>query len=111
MSATLDAKIDLNKFYEIAREDIAKLIGVAAVNSAAIFNNTSNNVTFYVYNYIDTVHWVSAQKVLVAPGKYGTVAASGAFFKIHPNDHKQEEFLVAPHKAYVYSGPGDISPV
>lgn len=110
MSATLDAKVDLNQFYELARKDIGSLIGAAGINAAVIFNDTASPVTFYVYNYIDTVYWVSAQKVLVAPRTYGTVAASGAFFKIHPNDHAKEEFLVAPNKAYVYAGPGNVKP-
>lgn len=110
MSATLDATIDLNAFYKLAREDIKSLLGAAAVNSAVIFNNSESPVTFYVYNYIDTVYWVSAQRVLVAPQTYGTVAASGSFFKIHPNDNANGEFLVAPNRAYVYSGPGNVRP-
>lgn len=103
--------IDLAEFYRMAREDISSLIGLAAVNGAVIYNDTDKPVTFYVYNYIDSVYWISAQKTCVAPGAYGTVAASGAFFKIHPNDDKEHEFLVAPHKAYVYSGPGRVTNV
>jgi hypothetical protein len=102
---------DLNRFYEMAREDIASLFKGAAVNAAVIYNDSGSDVTFYVYNYIDTVYWVSAMKARVAAGSYGTVAASGAFFKIHPNDKASEEFLVAPHHAYVYHGPGNLEAV
>jgi hypothetical protein len=106
-----DVKVkgDLNKFYDQARKDISSLIGGARVNGAVIFNNTDKPVNFYVYNYVDTVYWIAAQKTLVAPQRYGTVAASGVFFKIHPNDNKNEEYLVEPKKAYVYHGPGDMA--
>lgn len=104
----MDVSIDVNEFYKLAREDIGKIIGVSAVNSAAIYNNTDKAITFYVYNYIDTVYWVAAQKTHIAPGTYGMVAASGSFFKILPNDNKNEEFLVSPNKAYVFSGPGNV---
>jgi hypothetical protein len=110
-NAKLDAKVDLNKFYEVARKDIAKLIQGAAVNAAVIYNNSGEDVTFYVYNYIDTVYWIEAQKTLIADGHHGTVAASGQFFKIHPNSKDNQEFLVAPHKAYVYNGPGKVDMV
>ncbi len=103
--------IDANQFYEQARKDIGSLIGAAGVNSAVIFNGTKDNVTFHVYNYIDSVHWVDAMRTLVAPGHYGTVVASGKFFKIHPNNRREEEFLVAPEKAYVYKGPGALEQV
>jgi hypothetical protein len=103
--------VDLNQFYTEARKDISSLIGAAAVNGAVIFNDSKDNVTFHVYNYIDTVHWIDAMRTLVAPGHYGTVAASGDFFKIHPNNRKEEEFLVAPKKAYVYKGPGALQEV
>lgn len=102
------ASVNLNKFYDQASHDLERLLNGAAVGSAVIFNATSQPITFYAYNYVDTVYWVSAQKTLVAPDKSGTVAASGNFFKIHPNDHKGEEFLVRPGKAYVYRGPGDL---
>lgn len=111
MTVSVDIKGDINKFYEVAREDIGRLIAGASVNSAVIFNATDAKVTFYIYNYIDNVYWVSAQKTLVAPGAYGVVAASGAFFKVHPNDNKNEEFLVAPHKAYIFRGPGSLEMV
>ena len=104
-----DVTVDLNKFYKQARGDIASLIGGAGVNAAVIFNNTKDPVTFYVYNYIDTVYWVAAQQSLAAPGHYTTVAASGTTFKIHPNNNKDAQFLVAPHKAYVYNGPGAVT--
>jgi len=76
-----------------------------------IVNGSKAPVTFFVYNYVDSIHWVSAMKVLVAPGKTGVAVASGAFFKIHPNDKQEQEFLVAPGKAYVYHGPGDVDTV
>jgi hypothetical protein len=104
-----DVTVDLNKFYKQARGDIAALIGGAGVNAAVIFNNTKDPVTFYVYNYIDTVYLIPAQQTLVAPGHYGTVAASGTTFKINPNKNKDAQFLVAPHKAYVYNGPGAVT--
>ncbi|MBM3526599.1 MAG: hypothetical protein FJX62_00770 [Alphaproteobacteria bacterium] len=111
MGAEVKAKVDLNKFYDQASKDIGGLIQGAAVNGAVIYNNTDKNVTFDVYNYIDSVNWIPAQKTLVAPGFYGTVVASGKFFKVHPNNNKNEEFLVAPHKAYVYDGPGKLQTV
>lgn len=109
MSAELEAEINLNEFYKDARDDVKKLL--KSVNSAVIFNASGKDVTFYVYNYIDTVFWVSAQKTKIADGYYGDVAASGTFFKIHPNDNSSDEFLVAPGNAYVYKGPGKIEKV
>ena len=103
--ADVNAKVDINKFYEVARRDVASLVGGLSVNASGAA------VTFFVYNYIDTVYWISAAKVLVADGYYGSVVASGKFFKIHPNDNKSEEFLVAPHTAYIYSGPGKLEKV
>ena len=108
MGVEIEGTIDLNKFYKLASKDIGKLIAGAAVDGAVVFNNSNKAVTFHVYNYSDLVNWVPAQKTLVGPGAYGTVAASGVFFKIHPNNNKDEEFLVAPGKAYVYSGPGRL---
>lgn len=109
----VEAKVkgNVNEFYRQVEGGIGKLIGGARVDSAVIFNDTESPVTFYVYNYVDSVYWVSAQKCLVAPGTFGVVAASGAFFKIHPNDDKAQEFLVAPSKAYVYRGPGHVEPI
>jgi hypothetical protein len=109
--AETNVTVDLNQFYEQARKDIASLIGGMGVNSAAIFNASKDNVTFHAYNYIDSVHWVDAMRTLVAPGHYGTVAASGNFFKVHPNNKREEEFLVSPGKAYVYKGPGALEQV
>lgn len=99
---------NLNHFYDQARHDLERLLHGAGIGSAVIFNATGQPVTFYAYNYVDVVYWVSAQKTLVAADRSGTVAASGSFFKIHPNDHSAEEFLVKPGKAYVYHGPGDL---
>ncbi len=106
-----DITVDLNKFYAQAREDVEKLIGAAKVNAAVIFNGSGSPVTFHVYNFMDTVYWVHAMTALIAPGHHGTVAALGDFFKIHPDNNKAHEFLVAPHKAYVYKGPGALEPV
>jgi hypothetical protein len=111
MESELKVKGDLNKFYRDAREDLGKLIQGAGVGSAVIFNDTDQPITFFVYNYSDTVYWVSAQRTLVAPQHHGTVAASGSFFKVHPDDRKEEEFLVVPGKAYVYHGPGQLEAV
>jgi hypothetical protein len=104
----LDISVDANKFYEQASQDIKALIGGMAVGKAVIFNDTKDSVTFWVYNYIDTVYWVEAMKTPVAPRYYGTVAASGVSFKIHPNKDKNAEFLVSPGQAYIYSGPGAV---
>lgn len=110
-NAEIKAKININEFYRQLEGGLGKLIAGACVDSAVIFNNSDAPVTFYVYNYTDGVFWVSAMKCLVAPGSYGVVAASGAFFKIHPNDNKAEEFLVAPFNAYVYQGAGKVEKV
>lgn len=107
-SVKLDATVDLNKFYEAAREDIGSLIQGAGVNQAIIFNNSGATVNFEVFNYIDSVNWVPAQQTKIADGYYGAVAASGSFFKIHPNGVRDDEFLVAPNKAYVFHGPGKV---
>ena len=76
-----------------------------------IYNDTKDSVTFQVYNYIDVVYWKDAMHALVAPGYYGTVAASGVSFKIHPNNKREAEFLVSPGKAYIYRGPGAVEQV
>lgn len=100
--------MDLKEFIDIVCTNIRKIFDLMPVNSAVIYNNTDKPVTFFVYNFIDSVYWISAQRTHIAPGTYGSVAASGAFFKIHPNDNRDHEFLVAPHNAYVYSGPGRV---
>jgi len=111
MDANIEATVDLNKFYKSASKDIAAMTGSAGIEAAVIFNASPKPVTFVVYNYIDTVYLVPAQKVLVAPNKHGTVAASGKFFKIHPDGNAGQEFLVAPKTAYVFNGPGDVEQV
>lgn len=111
MSANFDAKMNVNKFVDLVKEGITALIPVASVHDAAIFNDSGSDVTFYVYNYADTVHWISAMKSRVANQHFGIVAASGAFFKIHPNGDSNQEFLVAPHAAYIYRGPGKLEKV
>ena len=103
--------VDLNNFYDQVRKDIASLMDATKVNGAVIFNATKETVTFHVFNYIDMVHWVEAMKTPVAPGYYGTVAASGDKFKIHPNKNRDAEFLVSPGKAYVYEGVGALREV
>ena len=107
----VEVTVDLNQFYQDAREDIGKLIGGAEVKAAVIFNNSGRAVTFFVYNYTDGVNWVPAQKTLVANGHQGIVAASGVYFKIHPNNNKDAEFLVEPGHAYVFHGQGKLEPV
>ena len=109
MPANLEANLDINKFYETARKDIKSLL--TSVNGAAIYNASGSNVTFYVYNYSDGVNLIEAHHFLVAPDYYGTAAASGKFYKVMPNKNKDEEFLVAPNKAYIYRGPGKIEEV
>ena len=111
MGATLDAKMNVNKFYDTARQDIGKLISGAAIGSAVIYNDSGKEVTFNVYNYIDTVYLIPAQKTLVASGYYGSVAASGKAFKILPNGDKSAEFLATPGNAYVYKGRGKVETV
>lgn len=111
MAVELDATLNLNDFYDTARTDIALLIGGAEVKAAAIFNSSGQDVTFSVYNYTDVVNWVPAQRALVANDFSGIVAASGVLFKIHPNNDKGAEFIVAPGKAYVFHGPGKIEEV
>jgi hypothetical protein len=88
---------------------LKEAIAGCAVGSAVILNATTEPVTFFVYNYIDTVYWVPAQQTLVAPGTCGTVAASGVQFKVHPNNNKDYQFLVAPKTGYLYGGPGNVS--
>lgn len=111
MAVGLDVKVKLEKFYELFREDVRAAFNSLRVDGAVIFNNSDANVTFYVYNYADSVYWISAHKVLVAPGAHGVVAASGSFFKVHPNDDRESGFLVAPFNAYVYHGPGNVEKV
>ena len=107
----LDPKLegDLNEFYAQAEKGVGKLLEGASIDSAVIFNGTNEPVTFFVYNYIDTVYWVPAMEVKVAPGESGIVAASGKQFKVHPNKNKDNAFLVAPKTAWVYKGPGVVS--
>ncbi len=107
----INAEMDITKFYELASKDIGKLLASAGVNSAIIYNDSGKLVTFKVYNYIDTVHWIAAQSVKVANSYSGAVAASGAFFKIHPDGKADDEFLVAPNEAYIYRGPGKLERV
>jgi hypothetical protein len=101
-------KGDANKFVDQIYNGVGVVADQLKVNNAIIYNYTDSPVNFYVYNYSDTVYWVSAMHTLVAPEKAGAVAASGVTFKIHPNDNKDQEFLVEPHKAYIYFGPGDV---
>lgn len=111
MSVIDEAQItgDLNKLSDQIVDLVKGAITGLRVDQALIVNDTRAPVTFYVYNYADSVYWVSAMKAKIAPQKSGMVAASGVFFKIHPNDDKSNEFLVAPGKAYVYRGAGDVS--
>lgn len=111
MDVSAKLKGDVNKFVDQLRDGVAGIADQLKIGKAIIFNNTDKPVNFYVYNYADTVYWVSAMHVLVAPGKAGAVSASGVSFKIHPNDNKDQEFLVDPKKAYVYNGPGDVEEV
>lgn len=104
-------KMDVNKFYSVARKDIKELIKGAGIGSAVIYNATNQPVTFYAYNYIDIVYAVDAAHTKVAPGYYGAVSASGTKFKINPDKNVDDQFEVEPGKAYVYEGPGAVSPV
>jgi hypothetical protein len=114
MGTPLDAlklKGDVNKFVDQIRSGVGDISQQLKVNKSLILNNTSEPVNFYVYNYVDNAYWISAMHSLAAPNKAVAVAASGVAFKIHPNDNKQQEFLVDPGRAYIYNGPGDITPV
>ena len=102
----VEAKIDVNEFYKLVREDIKSLIGGAGVNAAVIFNNTAEDIEFHVYNYIDTLYAIPAMKTRIASKWSGTVACSGTQFKVHPRNQAGEQKVVEPGKAYVYHGPG-----
>ena len=104
-----DIKMDVNKFYDVAREYLASLIQGAAIGSSVLYNDTTQNVVFYVYNYIDTVYWKDAMHTNVAPGYYGVVACSGTQYKINPDKEADNQFIIEPGKAYVYEGPGRIT--
>jgi len=108
---SIEAKVNANKLHDQARKDVEDFWKNASIDSALIINANSQPVTFYVYNYIDSIYAISAMKTQVAPSKNGKVAASGAFFKVHPNDKADQQFLVAPGKAYRYKGPGDVEEV
>lgn len=111
--ATKDISLEgnLNTLVTQIRSGVGDIAKSLEIGKAVILNNSGKPVNFYVYNYIDTVFWVSAMHTLVASGKPGIVSASGKAFKIHPNDNANQEFLVEPGKAYIYNGPGDIDPV
>lgn len=113
METTVDVSLegDLNKLGDQLIDLIKSGIGGLRVEQALIANASNKPMTFYVYNYVDSVYWVSAMKVLIAPGQTGVVAASGAFFKIHPEDRKEHEFLVAPGGAYAYFSPGHVESI
>lgn len=111
MGAAIEAQMDVNKFYELARHDLASLIGGAGVHSAVIFNDSGHDVTFNVYNYVDILYAIPAQTTRVASSFCGRVAASGVEIKVHPNGDRNSEFLVRPGKAYVYFGPGKVKEV
>lgn len=102
---------DANKFVDQIKGGIGDIAEQLKVNASLIFNNSSKPVNFYVYNYADSVFWISAMHTMVAPNKVGKVAASGVAFKVHPDDNKDHEFLVEPHKAYIYWGPGSIDEI
>ncbi len=107
----LNVTMDANNFMDQAMKGIGSLLAGAAVDSAVIYNDTKEMVTFHAYNYTDGLYLVDAMRALVAPGHYGTVAASGTTFKIHPHNKREYEFVVAPGKAYVYKGPGAVQTV
>ncbi|WP_194767509.1 hypothetical protein [Tamlana sp. I1] len=107
-SLSLEANINVNDFYNIAMKDIGKLVSGISSGSAIIFNDTGKQIDFYVYNYIDSLCWITMKKVKIAHGSYGTITAYGKYFKIHPDKNKVNEFLVAPNEAYIYKGPGEL---
>lgn len=106
MDANVEVKV--NELHDQLRKDVGEVAQALKIGKAAILNATSKPVNFYVYNYVDSAYWISAMHTLVAPGKVGAVMASGAAFKVHPDDNKTHEFLVTPGRAYIYRGPGDI---
>lgn len=101
--------VDVNKTIDQVMAAIREIAPAgAALHEAVIGNATGGMVTFNTYNYVDNVYWVDAAHPKCAPGHAVRVAASGQFFKIHPNGNKDEEYLVAPGKRYVYEGPGKM---
>lgn len=107
----MDVKLDGNQVASQLIDLLHEGVRQARVNEAVVGNGTGSTIKLSVYNYIDTVYLVAAQTVNVAPGKAGRVAASGDVFKIHVNDNKSEEYLVAPGKAYLYQGLGAFGEV
>ena len=79
MSVDPDAKVNLNTFSDKARDDIVSLIGGVGVKASVIFNDTDHDVTFKVYNYVDTVYLIPAQSTLAASQTQAVAAASGAY--------------------------------
>lgn len=108
---SVNVKGNVNKFVDQVRSATGEIADQLKINKSVVINATDKPVNFYVYNYVDNVYWISAMHTLVAPGKVGAVMASGKAFKVHPDDKKEQEFLVTPGKAYVYRGPGDIEEV
>jgi len=107
----VDVKLDGNKVADQLIGLLREGVKQARVNEAVVGNGTAALVKLSVYNYIDTSYLIAAQTVNVAPGHVGRVAASGDVFKIHINDNKDEEYTVAPGKAYRYDGLGAFSEV
>ncbi|WP_067149223.1 hypothetical protein [Pseudotamlana agarivorans] len=105
-SLSSEAIINVNDFYNICMNDIGKLVSGVSKGSAIIFNDTGKPVDFYVYNSMDSMCWLPTQKINITHGNYGTITASGKYFKIHPDKNKINEFLVVPNEAYIYKGPG-----
>lgn len=102
---------DLTEMHDALKKDIRDIVSSMRTGVARIFNGSGQTVVFYVYNYIDTVYWVSAQHTMVASGKAGDVSASGDRYKVHPNDNHKAEFLVEPGKVYLYRGEGDVEQI
>jgi hypothetical protein len=106
-----EAKIDANEFASQVEALLKEGLPLAEVGAARIYKDAPNDVTFTVYNFVDTVYWIPAQRTLIGSHWHGDVAASGIQFKIHPDNNRDHEFLVEPGHAYTYHGAGTVKVV
>ncbi len=104
-SIDINGKVDLNEFVSQA----AAAAKTLDASTALIMNNSGKAVAFYCYNGGDLVKAVPFSKPLIAAGYSGLLSAGGTTFKVYPDNKADTEFIVKPHKAYVYEGPGKIT--
>jgi hypothetical protein len=72
-----EAKIDANEFASQVEALLKEGLPLADVGAARIYKDAPNDVTFTVYNFVDTVYWIPAQRTLIGSHWHGDVAASG----------------------------------